>query len=83
MLRLPANLLVTEEAAVEAYRQRAAQPNADGFDFTGMPWLGRDRDISTAVSAAAFRDVRQAPRSDAQAEYIATHIQPQPSRLFR
>ena len=70
MLTLPANLLVTEEAAVEAYRQRAAQPNADGFDFTGIPWLGRDRDISTAVSAAAFRDVRQAPRSDARAEYI-------------
>ena len=70
MLTLPPNLLVMDQAAVEAYRQRTADPNADGFDFTGMPWLGRDRDISTAVSARAFRDVRQAPSSDARAEYI-------------
>ena len=33
-------------------------------------WLGRDRDISTAVSARAFRDVRQAPPSRARAEYL-------------
>lgn len=70
MLRLPPNLLVMEQAGVAAYQARAADPDADGFDFTGIEWLGRGRDISTAVSARAFRDVRNAPPSDAQAEYI-------------
>jgi CHAT domain-containing protein len=70
LMKLPPNLLVTDEAGVETYRQRAARPDSDGFDFTGIEWLGRGRDISTAVSARAFRDVRQAPPSRAAAEYI-------------
>ncbi len=71
MLRLPPNLLVTDRAGILAYRARiAADRRADGFDFRGVAWLGRDRDISTAVSARAFRDVRQAPPSRARAEYL-------------
>ena len=70
MLRLPPNLLVMDEAGIAAYRARAADPDDDGFDFRGVEWLGRERDISTAVSARAFRDGRQAPRSDASAEYL-------------
>ena len=68
MLRLPPNLLVTEQAAVDAYRTRAA--GSDGFDFTGVAWLGRDRDISTAVSAPSFRDVRRIAPSRAAKEYL-------------
>jgi len=70
MLRLPPNLLVMDHAGIDAYRARARQPGEDGFDFRGVQWLGRDRDISTAVSARAFRDVRQAPPSHARAEYL-------------
>ena len=70
MLRLPPNLLVMDHAGIDAYRARAARPGDDGFDFRGVQWLGRDRDISTAVSARAFRDVRQAPPSRARAEYL-------------
>lgn len=71
MLRLPPNLLVMDRAGIEAYRARmAANPNDDGFDFRGINWLGRDRDISTAVSVRAFRDVRNAPPSRARAEYL-------------
>ncbi len=70
MLRLPPNLLVMDEAGIRAYQARIADPADDGFDFTGVKWLGRERDISTAVSARAFRDVRQAPPSRARAEYI-------------
>lgn len=70
MLRLPPNLLVMDHAGIDAYRARAARPNDEGFDFRGVQWLGRDRDISTAVSARAFRDVRQAPPSRARAEYL-------------
>lgn len=70
LLRLPPNLLVMDGADIAAYRARAADPNDDGFDFRGIEWLGRARDISTAVSAPAFRDGRRAPRSNARAEYI-------------
>ena len=70
MLRLPANLLVMERAGVDAYLAKARRPNDDGFDFTGIKWLGADRDISTAVSARGFRDVRRVERSQAPNDYI-------------
>lgn len=70
MLRLPPNLLVAEQAGVDAYLEKARRPNDDGFDFTSVRWLGRDRDVSTAVSARSFRDVRKVERSDAANDYI-------------
>jgi CHAT domain-containing protein len=70
MLRLPANLLVEDAAAVAAYKARTASPDADAFDFTGIPWFGRNRQISTAVGPRAFRDVRAAPPSRAANEYL-------------
>jgi CHAT domain-containing protein len=70
MLRLPANLLVEDAAGVVAYRRRTALANADAFDFTGMPWFGRNRQISTAVAPRAFRDVRAAPPSRAANQYL-------------
>ena len=70
MLRLPPNLLVMEEAGVQAYLARAKTSDDAAFDFTGVKWLGRDRDVSTAVSARGFRDVRRAARSAAAVDYI-------------
>ena len=70
MLRLTPNLLVRDTAGIDAYVRRANSPQGDPFDFTGIRWLGRDLDISTSVSARAFRDVRAAPRSLAQRDYI-------------
>ena len=70
MLRLPANLLVTDRTGVEAYLAKTRRPGDDGFDYTGIAWLGRGRDISTAVSARAFRDVRQAAPSRAARFYL-------------
>ncbi|HEU0098273.1 MAG TPA: CHAT domain-containing tetratricopeptide repeat protein [Allosphingosinicella sp.] len=70
MLRLPPNLLVTERSGVDAYLAKARRPGDDGFDFTAVRWLGRDRDISTAVSARAFRDVRRAAASRARRAYL-------------
>jgi CHAT domain-containing protein len=82
MLRLPPNLLVMDRAGIDTYRARmAANPNDDGFDFRGVAWLGRDRDISTAVSARAFRDVRNAPPSRARSEYLGFG-QNEPARGF-
>ena len=72
MLRLPPNLLVMDRAAIDAYRR--PPPRRRRRRRLRFPrhrsWLGRDRDISTAVSARAFRDVRQAPPSRARAEYL-------------
>jgi hypothetical protein len=70
MLRLPANLLVTERAGVDAYLAKASRSENDGFDFTDVKWLGRGRDVSTAVSARSFRDVRKVERSNAAHDYI-------------
>jgi CHAT domain-containing protein len=70
MLRLPPNLLVSERSGVDAYLARASRPNDDGFDFTGVPWLGRGREVSTAVSARSFRDVRQVPPSRGSKAYL-------------
>ena len=70
MLRLPPNLLVMRDSDVAMYAKRAAAGGEAEFDFTGIHWLGRDRDISTSVSARAFRDVRVAPRSAGQREYL-------------
>jgi CHAT domain-containing protein len=70
LLRLPINLLVAEAGDADAYlRRAAARPEAE-FDFRGIAWLGRDRDISTAVSAPAFRDVRRAAPSRAASAYL-------------
>lgn len=81
MLRLPPNLLVMDRKSVETYQARASRPNDDGFDFRGVAWLGRDRDISTSVSAPAFRDLRRAAPSRAQAQYIGFG-QNQPADAF-
>jgi CHAT domain-containing protein len=71
MLRLPANLLVMEQAGADAYLKRvASNPKADTFDFTGVHWLARDIDVSTSLSARAFRDVRAAAPSAAPKEYL-------------
>lgn len=70
MLRLPANLLVMDDASVSTYEARVADPEADPYDFRGTAWLGRAMQVTTAVSPSSFRDVRNARRSDATGEYL-------------
>lgn len=70
LLTLPANLLVTDIASVQAYERRQGVANADPFDFTGTAWLGRDRMVTTAVSAQAFVDVRTIRPSRAKRRYL-------------
>ncbi|MFL6862914.1 MAG: CHAT domain-containing protein [Allosphingosinicella sp.] len=70
LLRLPPNLLVIDRASVDRYLARAQRPDDDGFDFTGTAWLGRGRDVSTAVSARSFRDLRRAAPSRAANAYL-------------
>lgn len=70
MLKLPINLLVTDDASLERYNAQLAGPEGDEYDFRGVAWLGRDAQISTAVAPAAFRDVRAAPPSSAGKSYL-------------
>ncbi|MBI1403379.1 MAG: CHAT domain-containing protein [Porphyrobacter sp.] len=70
LLKLPINLLVTDDASVAAYKARLAGPKPDEYDFRGTAWLGRTAQISTSVGAAAFRDVRKARPSDATRAYL-------------
>jgi CHAT domain-containing protein len=70
MLRLPANLLVMDQASVDSYQKRAAAGGDAEFDFRGIAWLGRDRDISTSVSPRSFAQLRLAPPSNGDKEYL-------------
>jgi CHAT domain-containing protein len=70
MLRLPANLLVMDQASVDSYQQRAKASDQAAYDFRGISWLGRDRDISTAVSPRSFAQLRSARPSAGRKEYL-------------
>ncbi len=70
LLRLPANLLVMDQASVDSYQQRAKGSDDAAYDFRGIAWLGRDRDISTAVSPRSFAQLRSAPPSAGRKEYL-------------
>lgn len=70
LLKLPINLLVTDDASVAAYQQRQTRKDADEYDFRGTRWLGRTSEISTSVAASAFRDVRAARPSDGKRAYL-------------
>jgi CHAT domain-containing protein len=70
LLRLPVNLLVTDDASVAAYEARMKTQGADEYDFRGTKWLGRSTQISTSVGPSAFRDVRGARPSDGKRAYL-------------
>lgn len=70
LLKLPANLLPIDQSGVDAYLKRIKDPKADEYDFRGIAWLGRDRDVSTAVSPRSFVDGRGVAPSKGTKGYI-------------
>jgi len=70
LLRLPIDLLVTDDASVTRYQNQLAGPEGDDYDFRGVNWLARGRTISTAVSAEAFVQSRRSQNSLAKREYV-------------
>jgi len=70
MLRLPINLLVTDDQSVTSYLARTEQADGDPFNYVGVKWLGSNTEISTAVSARAFTEARKAPDSKATRQYL-------------
>lgn len=70
MLQLPVNLLVMDDASVAQYHARVAADADREYDFTGVKWLGRERSISTALSAASFLELRKLQQSRASRAYL-------------
>ncbi|MCW3796195.1 CHAT domain-containing protein [Sphingomonas sp. BN140010] len=70
LLQLPLAVLVTDQRGVDDYLARQKRPGADPYDLRGIAWLGRAREISTAVSARSFLDVRAVPPSRARRLYL-------------
>ncbi len=70
MLKLPINLLVTDDESLERYQAQLGTPGGDDYDFRGIAWLGRNSQISTSVAPTAFRDVRAAPASAGNKAYL-------------
>ena len=70
MLRLPPNLLVVDQASVDMYQKRAGAGGDAEFDFRGINWFGRNRDISTSVSPRSFAQLRAAPPSAGTKAYL-------------
>jgi CHAT domain-containing protein len=55
---------------VDAYLARANRSDDDAFDFTGVDWLGRGRDMSISVSPRSFLDIRAIQPSRAKQAYL-------------
>ena len=70
MLRMPPNPLVVDQASVDLYNRRVQANPDDEFDFRGINWFGRNRDISTAVSPRSFVELRQAPAASGAKQYL-------------
>ncbi len=70
MLKLPINLLVANDASLASYEAATARPEGDPFDVSMVEWLGKDRIVSTAVSASAFMEARELPGSSARQAYL-------------
>ncbi|WP_294120698.1 CHAT domain-containing protein [Sphingomonas sp.] len=70
MLQLPPYLLPASQAGVDAYATRSAKADADPFDFTGVDWLGRGREVSISVGPRSFLDMRAISPSHARQAYL-------------
>lgn len=70
MLQLPPTVLVTADEGIAAYKKRLESPDGDDFDFTGVAWLGRGREVSIAVSPRGFLDLRKLSASTAPRNYL-------------
>jgi CHAT domain-containing protein len=70
MLQLPPYLLVASQPGVDAYKKRIAAAGNDEFDFTGVDWLGRGREMSISVGPRSFLDVRAISPSHAPKTYL-------------
>ena len=83
MLRLPPNLLVMDQASVDAYKQRAAAGGDAEFDFRGVAGSAATATSSTSVCPRSFAQLRSAPPSAAPKEYLGLGENTPPTRVSR
>lgn len=70
MLQLPPQVLVAKQSGLDVYQARQAAKNADPYDYRGVDWLGRGREVSIAVSPRGFTDIRDIASSKAKHAYL-------------
>lgn len=70
MLQLPPTVLVASDKGIAEYDKRMESPDGDPFDFTGIDWLGKGREVSIAVSSRGFLDLRKLAASTAPRNYL-------------
>ena len=70
MLRLPPNLLVVDQASVDAYQKRAAAGGDAEFDFRGINWFGPQPRHQHVGQPPSFAQLRAAPPSAGTKEYL-------------
>lgn len=79
MLQLPPTVLVTSDKGMGDYAKRMESPDGDPFDFTGVEWLGKGREVSIAVSSRGFLDLRKLAASTAPRNYLGLGHNAKPS----
>ena len=80
MLQLPPQVLVAKQAGLDAYEARQKAKNADPYDYRGVDWLGRGREVSIAVSPRGFTDIRDVAPSKASHPYLGLGANQPPAR---
>lgn len=70
MLQLPPQVLIASQEGVDAYLERIADADANLFDYREIDWLGKDHDVSIAVSPRGFMDIRRIAPSRARKAYL-------------
>ena len=73
LVGLPASIFVTNDASVSRFRERERQFLAGRYDldlYEGIAWLGRNTEISVAVSPSAFLQARAFEPSRAQYAFL-------------
>ena len=79
MLQLPPTVLVASDKGMAEYAERMESPDGDPFDFTGIDWLGKSREVSIAVSSRGFLDLRKLAASTAPRNYLGLGKNAKPS----
>jgi CHAT domain-containing protein len=73
LISLPAEVLVTDQASVDSYKQRVAlyRQGQDVDLYQKTAWLGRKTDVSLEVSAEGFIQSRKAAPSQGAKAFLA------------
>lgn len=83
MLQLPPQLLIASQQGVDSYTKNVDEKGGDPYDYRGIDWLGKSREVSIAVSPRGFIDIRNIAPSKGRRAYlgVGSNAIPEASRL--